>query len=120
MTLGWDELTAAVKSRDARTIVHRLPEIEKCLRSSPYLTRERVEREILHGRKMVLKACPFPYDVEGHHYILWMRDLITHAQAWKVLVTRLPSPFLLYENPRGFRSVPHTQHFHVFTKTPIS
>jgi len=116
MTLSWDELSIAVKQRDARTIVTRLPEIERCLKGSPNLTRARVESEILQGRRVVFKPCPFPYDVDAEHYILWVRDNISHAHAWKLLAQKIEVPFLVYENPSNFRSVPHTQHFHVFVR----
>lgn len=116
MTLGWNELSLAVKRRDTGTIVHRLPYIEQCLRRSPTLTRERVEAEMLQGRRLVLRPCPFPYNVDASHYILWVRDTITHVEAWRLLARRISLPFLLYENPSEFRSVPHTQHFHVFVR----
>ena len=120
MTLGWEELSQAVKKRDAFTIVQRLPEIEKCLRASPRLTRKRVEDEILGNKRLVLRPCSFPYDVEAHHYILWVRDEITHAEAWKRLRKRIQGEFLLHENKIGFRSVPHTQHYHVFLRTQLT
>lgn len=114
MPLSWKDLEYAVLTGDTQRIDRRSPSVLAAYQRAPSLSRTEVEEEILQGEDFVLLKNKYPYDVQAYHYVLWCRYPITKAAAYLRVCQLIRGKFLIFENPPSHRSVPHTQHYHVF------
>lgn len=114
--LTFSQVAILLARGDYYQITRRHPAIRAAYRSTPPLDPYALRGLFHRYGDHFLTTNRFPYHVQPYHYLLWCRNPTSLSQAHTLVRRWAHPPFLLFENPIGQRSIPHTQHYHLLTE----